>query len=94
MRTLHGEGWASQMLCLPEKEEEGARMRRIVMLAVVALMMALMRALSGTALAAHGEPHEGPLVGVCARAALAIFFGLEREGPNPGELIPTYCVPA
>ncbi len=34
------------MLCLPEKEEV-ARMRRIVMLAVVTLMMSLMMALSG-----------------------------------------------
>ena len=45
------------MLCLPEKQEV-ARMRRIVMLAVVALTMALM-SLSGTALAAHGDPMKG-----------------------------------
>jgi hypothetical protein len=34
-------------------------MRRIVMLAVVALTMALMMSLSGTALAAHGDPMKG-----------------------------------
>ena len=92
MPTLHGEGWVLQMLCLPEKEEV-ARMRRRVMLAVVALMMALMMSLSGAALAAQGEPPAAPGNKLCAIAAIAIFIGLEREGTTPGELISTNCVP-
>ena len=79
------------MLCLPEKEEV-ARMRRRVMLAVVTLMMALMMALSGPALA-QGEPPAAPGNKLCAIAAVAIFIGLEREGPTPGERISTNCVP-
>ena len=77
-------------------------MRRIVILAVVALIMALMMALPGPALADHGEPHFAdhgtPLDErgnfLCAAAAVAIFIGLEREGPTPGETITTHCVPA
>ncbi len=69
-------------------------MRRIVILAVVALIMALMMALPGTALAAQGEPPAAPGNKLCAIAAVAIFIGSEREGPTPGETITTHCVPA
>ena len=93
MRKLHGrEGWASKMLCLPEKEEV-ARMRRIVMLAVVALMMSLMMALPGAALANHGELHQERL---CALAGVSILFGQVRATPptvppatTPGDIVPT-----
>jgi hypothetical protein len=54
-------------------------------------MMALMRALSGTALAANGEPPEDPGIFLCVTAARAIFIG---GGPPPGVLISTECVPA
>jgi hypothetical protein len=58
-------------------------MRRIVMLAVVSLIMALTVALSGTAaLAAPGPPPENERA-LCALAAVAVHFG---GGPNPGEL--------
>jgi len=55
-------------------------MRRLVMLAVVALMMAL----AGPALAAHGGTHQEPVQKRCAFAGIAIFFGL---GPPPGGTI-------
>jgi hypothetical protein len=71
------------MLCLPQKEEV-ARMRRIVMLAVVALMMSLMMALAGPALAAHGGTHEEPVQKRCALVGVSIFFG---GGPTPGGTI-------
>ena len=57
-------------------------MRRIIMLAVVSLIMALTVALSGTALAAPGAPPENERA-LCALAAVSIHFG---GGPNPGEL--------
>ena len=71
------------MLCPPEKEEV-ARMRRIVMLAVVALTMSLMMALAGPALAAHGGTHEEPIQQRCALVGVSIFFG---GGPPPGGTI-------
>ena len=71
------------MLCLPQKEEV-ARMRRIVMLAVVALMMSLMMALAGPALAAHGGTHEEPVQQRCALVGVSIFLG---GGPTPGGTI-------
>ncbi len=58
--------------------------RRIVMLAVVSLMMALMVALSGTALAAAPRVPPADERGFCALAAVGVFFG---GGPTPGETI-------
>ncbi len=67
-------------------------MRRIVMLAVVSLMMALTVALSGTALAAPGPPPEQDRGNkLCAFAARAISIGSDV---SPGELISGNCVPA
>ena len=90
-------GWGIEDALPTAEKEEVARMRRIVMLAVVALMMALMMALSGTALAANGELNEEQL---CALAARAILIGQVRGTPptlppatTPGEILPT-CVAA
>ncbi len=86
-------GWGIEDALPTAEKEEVARMRRIVMLAVVALMMALMMALSGTALAANGEPPADPGNKLCAFAAIAISRGVMGE-VSPGELISTNCVPA
>ena len=59
-------------------------MRRIVMLAVVSLMMSLMMALAGPALAAHGGGHVEPIQQRCALVGVSIFFG---GGPPPGGTI-------
>ncbi len=59
-------------------------MRRIVMLAVVSLIMALTVALSGTALAAAPGVPPANERGLCALAALGVFVG---GGPTPGETI-------
>ena len=58
-------------------------MRRIVMLAVVSLIMALTVALSGTALPAPGAPPRDEQA-LCTLAAVGVHFG---GGPNPGELL-------
>ncbi len=68
--------------------------KRVSVLLATTMMLALMVALSGTALAAPGDPPADPGNKVCAIAAVAIFRGAMEEVPSPGALISTNCVPA